>query len=287
MNYFTGLQRFEQKDGGWPNNEDKVIFNIAKFVNLASKANPNLLDLFFTPEDCILTSTPAWEKLVGIRDLFLTKKVKFTYSGYAFSQIQRVKTHRRWLLDPPKHEPTREEFGLSGKRMSKEFDGLLETFDAGKREERAEIEDVPAELQSAMWQRFEAERRWRHARKEWESYQNWQKNRNPVRAALEAKYGFDCKHGSHCVRLMLQGLDILRGQFTSARLNLEQQELCRGIKQGMWTYDRLMEETSKYMAEFDVAYKVSKLPHSPDLDKIEAVLMTIVDEVNYPERTKP
>lgn len=37
-----------------------------------------------------------------------------------------------------------------------------------------------------------AEKRYRAAHKEWTNYQGWLKRRNPDRAALEAKYGYDC-----------------------------------------------------------------------------------------------
>jgi hypothetical protein len=278
MNYFTGLRQFEQKDSGWGEGVDKVVYSISKFVQLASKCNPNIIEQLWLPDDCIIKSTPLWERLVGIRDEFLTKQARHTYSGYAYSQIKRIQSHRAWLISPPSHEPTREEFGLTDKRMGKEFYGVLDTLQGTNFE--TVFAGIPDGAEGAIWQTFEQERRWKSARRTWEQYINWKNTRNPVRFELEKKFGFDCKHASHCVRLMLQGLDILQGKFTSARLNPEQRELCMGIKNGMWTFDELMSNVTDYLHDFDEAYEVSTLPKSANLDKIESVLSDIILEGN-------
>jgi hypothetical protein len=56
--------------------------------------------------------TPYWQKVVDNANLFVSKKCKFTFSGYAISQLNRIKTHRQYLLDPPKSKPERKDFGL-------------------------------------------------------------------------------------------------------------------------------------------------------------------------------
>ena len=43
----------------------------------------------------------------------------------------------------------------------------------------------------------------------WEQYNKWKDTRNEKRAALEAKYGYDTKHGMHLIRLMRQCKEIL------------------------------------------------------------------------------
>ena len=45
--------------------------------------------------------------------LFLTKKVKSSYIGYANAQLKKVETHRRWLLNPPQKKPLPEDFGFT------------------------------------------------------------------------------------------------------------------------------------------------------------------------------
>jgi hypothetical protein len=56
--------------------------------------------------------TRFWEPFIEQRDLFVSKRCRYTYSGYAIAQLKRIKTHRKFLLDPPKKAPVREEYGL-------------------------------------------------------------------------------------------------------------------------------------------------------------------------------
>ena len=44
---------------------------------------------------------------------------------------------------------------------------------------------------------LDRERQYTSRLRDWQSYREWQENRNPARAALEARHGYDCKHASH------------------------------------------------------------------------------------------
>jgi len=108
--YLYGMKRFDQFQG-YPD-QDKTIYSFKKAVQLLSENNPNCLDLLYTPDRCILKMTPYWKDIMENAHLFLSKKCKFTFSGYAISQLNRIRTHRSYLLDPPKKEPLREDYGL-------------------------------------------------------------------------------------------------------------------------------------------------------------------------------
>lgn len=108
--YLFGTEIFEQFCD-YPG-EDKVIFDFKKVVNLIADNNPNMLDLLFSPEKCILTLKRPWEIIIENRDLFLSKRCRHTYSGYAFTQLRKLDDHRRFLLNPPKVKPERKDYGL-------------------------------------------------------------------------------------------------------------------------------------------------------------------------------
>lgn len=111
IHYYLGIsEKFEQAVQNDP--IDLTIFDIRKFMRLAADANPNALEIVFTdPTDHLLVH-PLMEKVFEARHLFLSKKAKHTFSGYARAQMSRIKSHYRWLKDPPKAPPTRAEFGL-------------------------------------------------------------------------------------------------------------------------------------------------------------------------------
>jgi len=110
IEYFFGLNKFDQFQG-FPG-EDKTIYDIRKALRLISDNNPNVMDLLWTPERCWTVITSYWENIIEHRDLFISKRCRYTFSGYSFSQLERIKTHRRFILNPAKEPPSRKEFGL-------------------------------------------------------------------------------------------------------------------------------------------------------------------------------
>lgn len=68
---------------------DEVYWELEKFVRLALKANPNILETLWTPE--VTLQTPLSENLRSIRKAFLSRHVFKTYSGYVLSQFRRMK----------------------------------------------------------------------------------------------------------------------------------------------------------------------------------------------------
>jgi len=92
--------------------EDFTIYDIRKVFKLLLDNSPNMFDLIYAPEKAYIKITPFWEEVLSNRDLFISKKCRYTFSGYAISQLNRIKTHRKYLLDPPKGKPNRSDFGL-------------------------------------------------------------------------------------------------------------------------------------------------------------------------------
>lgn len=68
-------------------NKDDVAYEIRRFLELISTGNPNVLELLFLPENCVIQTSKEYEYLKSIRSNFLTKKCYETYSGYAKTQL--------------------------------------------------------------------------------------------------------------------------------------------------------------------------------------------------------
>ena len=66
----------------------ECYWEIQKFIVLALKANPNILECLYTP--MIEFAKPFAEELLGMRDIFLSKLVYQTYNGYVLSQFQKM-----------------------------------------------------------------------------------------------------------------------------------------------------------------------------------------------------
>jgi predicted nucleotidyltransferase len=77
-----------------PNNKqeyDITIYGIVKYFKLVMGNNPNMLDSLFVPENCIKYITKIGQEVRDNRKLFLSKHVKHTFTGYAYSQLHKIK----------------------------------------------------------------------------------------------------------------------------------------------------------------------------------------------------
>lgn len=299
LGFLTPFEQAESKD------PDLTVFALTKFVRLAADCNPNCLELLYTEPDDILQIDHCGVALREIRDLFLSRRAKHTFSGYALSQLKRIKRHYAWMKDPPKRAPTRAEFDLpEAPVIPKE---QLETIQAAIRKKMdswswREMEHLEASLRQALHDEFErrlveitqwkdvdegtataairhlgvdsnfleilkVERQYSAAMKHWSGYQQWLANRNPARAAIEAKYGYDTKHGMHLVRLMRMAREILvSGRVLVRRPDAE--ELV-SIRNGAWSYEYMVEWAEKQDAELEALYQTCTLPKVPDMNRLE------------------
>jgi hypothetical protein len=267
--YFLGFaHRFEQAEASDP---DLIVYDIRKFFTLAAAGNPSILELLWTDDEDHLVLTALGQRLLAQRSLFLSRKVKQTFSGYATAQLKRIKTHRRWLLQPRTHKPTRAEFGLpETSLLSKDILGAITALEETV---AADLSAVPAHVMDL----YRRERAYHNAFRDWQQYEHWKAHRNPKRAALEIKMGFDGKHASHLVRLMRMCREILEtGRVIVKRPDREE---LLAIRNGAWSYDQLLEWSEREDRALDDVVQRSPLPRTPDTEALGRLCMTLVEEM--------
>ncbi len=303
-----GLNAFEQKDAGWPEDEDKVVYDFRKALRLMADGNPNMIDLLYGPEDSHLVCLPAWDRVLAHRDKFLSKKMRHTYGGYAFAQLKRIKRHHEWLKDPPQAPPTREEFGLPERKLvgadqlgafEWQLARLIEDSKEGMRLSESTKEElqgvsaiaaiqagIPDDAMGAVqlvtgasdaWMDAVAkEKKFREASKRWKAYQEWKSRRNVDRAAMEAEHGYDTKHAMHLVRLMRMGHEILTTGVVQV-FRPDREELLE-IRDGAWSYDELVDYADAMDRALGEAVQTSALPKTADRVFIDRLCSEIVSE---------
>jgi len=78
----------------------ETYWEVQKFLALALKASPNVLECLYSP--LVEVATPAARELLAIRHIFLSRLVYQTYNGYILSQFKkleqdlRTRGHIRW-----------------------------------------------------------------------------------------------------------------------------------------------------------------------------------------------
>lgn len=306
-----GINVFEQKDK-WETDEDTVIYDLRKFMKLAADSNPNILDLLFCDEGDILETSLSWGAIREHAGKFLSRRARYSYTGYAFSQLRRIKNHRGYLLNPPKKRPERADFGLpENKRTAtpdmigafqwvltemlknsveslafsdettKELEkvnyiGLVQSqLDTNMHAQIQKITGATDEWMLAMAQ----EKAYSHAMSDWTAYENWAKQRNPKRVELEAKYGYDTKHAMHLVRLIRMGEEILsEGKVLVKRPDAE--ELV-SIRNGAWTYDQVVAYAEGMEEKMKSLYETSPLPKEADRVFLDKLCQQIIEEMVF------
>jgi hypothetical protein len=266
--YLGFMEKVEQVESHVP---DETFWEITKFFRLCIDNNPNILELLFVPLYSEYTEyfTKEWEEIISKRELFLSTKARHTFSGYAVSQLHRIKQHREWLLNPPKKKPERKDFNLPEtnvitKDQINAYDELMD---------RGEVLEIGLQTLQVL----QREKAYFNAARYWEQYNKWKEERNKDRASLEAKYGYDCKHASHLFRLIGEGIELL----TTKNITFprpDAQELL-AIRHGEYSYDELM---VKLGDDVDTNFKNIDgsvvLPHSPNRKEADKLCQKLVKE---------
>ena len=242
---------------------DEELQELRKFFKLAADCNPNIVEFLYV-DDLIDICTPEWELIKANRHLFLSRKARWTFAGYAIQQLKRIRVHRGYLLNPPKGQPTRKEFGLP--EMSKI-----------PSEQQNAILSLPDDrLAANMKDEVHAEKRYAEALMLWNAYLKWDKERNPIRKEMERKYGYDVKHSLHLIRLARMAEEILRdGKVLVRRPDAEE---LRGILRGEWKYEDIEAAADSLDARLDALYESSPLQKQPDRKKLADLYREICEK---------
>jgi uncharacterized protein len=71
----------------------EAYWELQKFLVLALKANPNVLECLYTP--LVEKATPLAEELLAMKSIFLSRLVYQTYNGYVMSQFKKMQADVR------------------------------------------------------------------------------------------------------------------------------------------------------------------------------------------------
>lgn len=73
--------------------EQSVYWELGKFLRLALKSDPNMLECLWSP--LVEHASGLAQELLGMREIFLSKLVYQTYSGYSVSQFKKLEQDLR------------------------------------------------------------------------------------------------------------------------------------------------------------------------------------------------
>lgn len=288
-----------------PDEEDGKIYELSNFMKLFLDMNPNILELMFVREEEILSSTPEYWVLRGAAKSLLNSNVAFRFSGYAMSQLNRIKGHNKWINNPqPKEVPVQRDFMKEVQNFGAADSDLLGTLDKKAlfvpygnnmygvvlSDSKCGLFNKDGSIRLLDYSDLSDEVKNKHpevivryldnehktAKERHRNYWEWVKNRNATRHELEEKFGYDTKHAMHLVRLMRMAEEILSGD--GVNVFREDADELLDIRAGKWTLDEVLSwaEDQDHLVR-DVLYKTTSLPKRSDLNKATELLMQVQD----------
>lgn len=271
LDYYLGCTKnFEQAERyvNKGHDRDETIYDIKKFMKLASACNPNIIEVLYCREQDIIWPESSFLASLGTelrqnRDIFLSKKAKNTFSGYALAQLKRINGHRKWLLNPPTKKPERSDFGLPVQQKISSSE--INAYESMKGE---------ITLDDNIMLLLQNEKRYVAAKRDWDAFERWKKERNKDRAKDEAAFGFDLKHACHLVRLLRMGKEILSGSGVIV-FRPDAEELL-SIRKGEWSYEKILQFAEEEIKEINSICEKSSLPDAPDPNKIDDLCMNLI-----------
>lgn len=289
--HFYGMSYISQV-----NNEsnDEVYYEVGRFIELLANSNPNALELLATPDDCILYKAPVMN-LLNL-EIFLSKKCKETFAGYATTQIQKARGYKKKVVTPvgkerksildfcyvvknaatmplktwlQQQELKQSDCGLSSLPHAKDMYALYHSKGNHYNGIMANVQANDVSLSSiAIGEIVQAylffnKSGYSFYCKEYRAYWDWVANRNEERFQNNLQHGkdYDAKNMMHTIRLLHVVKDLFNaGQLIVKRANRDE---LLSIKAGNYHYDDLLIMAEQLMQDIEVACK-----HSPLQDEI-------------------
>jgi predicted nucleotidyltransferase len=123
LDHYFGLREFGSRGTEvilpTENNEwDIVSYEFKKFIKLLINSNPTVLSLLWLPKDKYIKTTYAGEKILEHRDLFISKKVFHSFTGYAHDQMKKMQSSAFKGYMGEKRKALVKKFGFDPKNAS-------------------------------------------------------------------------------------------------------------------------------------------------------------------------
>ncbi len=264
---FTEFEQFEDRE------TDTVIYGFNKIIRLLLSCNPNTIEILGIEPEKYVIRTDIGQELLDNRDMFLTKRAAESFGHYADAQLRRLQNA---IARDSMSQPDREEHIIrSVKHALEDYNRRSGESDSGVT--KLYIDDAVTEgLEKEIF--IDGEMKHFPLRK----YNDMMNSMNIVIREYD-KIGKRNrkkddrhlnKHAMHLVRLFMMGIDILKYKTIRTRRPDDELELLKSIRDGYYMKDSVLNEdfykvVADYEKQFAEAEKVSTLPDSPDMNRVE------------------
>jgi len=236
---------------------DRKLYEFRKFIKLAIENNPNIIEILFcNKESRVFINDIGWE-LIGMNTLFPYKGCKDKFLGYAFSQKHKMIIKKDHYFDL-----------ISGFDYLSRFndDKYIVEITMGPRPPFIQINSdekhnvkfvVIGDLNITPSKTIKAAK----------SMIQERLDKVGNREELLLKHGFDTKFASHLIRLMAEGVKLLKDGYLE--FPLKEAPMILDIKLGKWTISKILEYSNELEKEIESLAATSRLPSNPNTELLE------------------
>ena len=263
---------------------DTTIYSFNKLVDLLAKANPNVLEICGLKPEHYLYISPIGKELIDNCDMFLSKKVIYSFGGYASAQLRRLDNKSARNLEQAEKEAhilksiNNASLDFKEKFFDYPDDAIKLYVDDSANEEYdkeifmdVNLTHYPLRDYKGMWSTMN------NIIKDYAKIEQTGRNREAIR------YDKLGKHMMHLVRLYLMCLDILeRGKIVTYR---PEHDLLMGIRNGDYLdankqpVPEFFELVTYYEKKLEYAKQNTSLPEKPDYNRIRDFVMSVNERV--------
>ena len=253
----------KREDG--KNDKDAIdikYYEFRKFVKLAMDNNPNIIEMMFVPESNIVFSSEYGKQLLNYAHLFPHAGLKQKFLGYAFSQKHKmvIRTESYHALE-------------NAKEWLNEY---IKTVEDGKillvqlLDKCLPFFTVKGDNIKCGDLNFQRHFMLKKIKKMIDERLSKATNRKD----LLTTYGYDTKFASHLVRLMLEGIELLKtGEL---HFPLKECNLILDIKNGKYKMTDVLKMAEDYEKQIEDVYITTQLPKYPRYNEIQDLVKSMI-----------
>lgn len=266
VEYILGMNSVEEvdlsvksKDDAGKNTSEAVdakLYEFRRFCKLAVQNNPNIIEILFVNEPNIIVINNIGRELLNMAKTFPCKEASRGFLGYAKAQKHKMiikKDNFNELLEAHKELKNLDPKMVMGQvydlYKNKSLSYLFVKKGTGVHIHIGDICFEPGvyvkKAITIIQERI---------------------GKATNRTELILKYGYDCKYGSHLIRLLREGIDLMQDGCLTFPLAYADELL--DIKKGNWKLEEVIEYAEQLEVQYEAAIKKSILPTKPNFNKV-------------------
>lgn len=256
---------------------DTTVYSLDKMVHLLAQCNPNTIEILgLEPEDYLYVSE-AGEELLRNKQVFLSNRCINTFNGYVMMQLYRLKSKTNQTLT------TEELSGHIADVLNNMLVNMGEKYGFDKSDIRfyADADAVNLDIVKKNCKVDNLINLFSEFNNTLRDYRKRSK-RNEYALTHEKI----AKHSMHLLRAYIMGIDLISEAKIQTK-RIKEHDLLMDVRNGKYLdgsgmpTKEFFEIVDEYKNKFENAVKHSVLPDTPDMDKINKLLISLNEAVIY------